>query len=315
MARAPAHAPAPAPAPAAAAVPTPHAGVDDRDASGWTALQRAAEGGDLAELTALLDRGANLEASSPQVYGGATAMVIALEFSEPLAAKLLIDRGASVAGAAGTEALVLAARDGADDLVDLLLQRGVPVRGTRALDAAAKYGRVSAIQRLLRAGAPVNQPDANDHQFTPLMIACMENQLEAARTLLAAGANVNAQDDDGTTVLHWAVFAARPDELHLYRELGQPHDTVYRPQQHAPLVELLLARGAKLEVADAAGNTALHQAAMMDARAAALVLIAAGANRAARNREGKTAYELAVDRHNSVEDALAPRPGGARPRR
>jgi len=49
-----------------------HADVEDVDSSGWTALMRAAEGGKTAEIIALLDHGAKLEASNPKVYGGAT---------------------------------------------------------------------------------------------------------------------------------------------------------------------------------------------------------------------------------------------------
>ncbi len=44
----------------------------------------------------------------------------------------------------------------------------------------------------------------------------------------------------------------------------------------------------------------------MDARAAAVVLGKAGANQAARNRDGKTPYELAHERTNSVERVLHP---------
>src|SRR5882672_6059659 len=95
-----------------------HADVEDVDSSGWTALMRAAEGGKTAEIIALLDHGAKLEASNPKVYGGATPLVIALEFDEHDAAKLLLDRGASVAGSTGIAALELAARSGYDDLVD-----------------------------------------------------------------------------------------------------------------------------------------------------------------------------------------------------
>ena len=53
--------------------------------------------------------------------------------------------------------------------------------------------------------------------------------------------------------------------------------------------------------------TATYQAAMMDAEAAAKLLLAAGANRATKNGEGKTAYELAKARNNSVEPLLRPK--------
>jgi ankyrin repeat protein len=69
-------------------------------------------------------------------------------------------------------------------------------------------------------------------------------------------------------------------------------------------VRLLLAKGAKLDAVDAARNTALHHAAMVDARAAAAILRTAGAKRALRDADRKTALELARDRGNSVVDVL-----------
>jgi ankyrin repeat protein len=282
--------------------------VEDVDSSGWTALMRAAESGQTAEITALLARGANLEASNPKVYGGATPLVIALEFAEHDAATLLLDRGAKVGGKTGTDALELAARGGLDDLVDRLLAAKVSPKGTDALELAAHYGHASTIRKLVKAGATVSVRNKSDHGYTPFIVACQNRQVDAARTLLALGANVNDVDDDGMPALHWAVFAERPDEIHMYRSLGGPHDTVYRAHPDAPLVTLLVAKRAKLEAVDADGNTALHQAAMMNAAAAATALIAAGAHRDAKNGDGKTPLELAQDRANSVEAVLRKRP-------
>lgn len=281
--------------------------VEDVDSSGWTALMRAAQVGKTAEVEALLDRGANIEASNPKVYDGATPLVIALHFDEHDAAMLLLDRGARVAGRLGTDALELAARSGYDDVVDRLLAAKVSPKGTQALHLAAKFGRVSTIKKLVKAGARVRSPNKDDHDYTPFIVACQERQVDAARALLALGANVNDVDADGTPALHWAVFAERPDEIHIYERVGGPHDTVFRAHADAPLVKLLLARRAKLEATDADGNTALHQAALMDAAAAAKVLLAAGANRTKKNRDGKTPYQLARDRNNSVEPLLRKR--------
>jgi uncharacterized protein len=195
---------------------TANADVEAVDSSGWTALMRAAEGGKTTEITALLDRGANIEASHPKVYGGATPFVIALEFDQHDAAKLLLDRGARVTGKTGTDALELAARSGYDDLVDRLLAAKVSPVGTLALQLAANYGRVSTIKKLVKAGAKVRAANKDDHDFTPFIVACQNRQVEAARTLLALGADVNDVDADGTTALHWAVYAERPDAIHIY---------------------------------------------------------------------------------------------------
>jgi ankyrin repeat protein len=282
-------------------------GLEAVDSDGWTALMRASMTGEIPEIIALLDRGANIEASNPKVYDGATPLVIALIFSKYDAAKLFLDRGASIAGKVGTEALVLAARSGYDDLLDRLLKAKVSAKGTHALALAAKYGHVSTIKKLVKAGAKVRSPDKEDHGYTPFIVACQKNQVDAARTLLALGANVNDIDEDGDSALHWAVFGERPDEIHIYRKMGGPHDTEFRPHKDAPMVKLLVSKGAKIEALDAEGNTPLHKAAMFDAAAAVKVLLAAGAKRATKNGEGKTAYQLAKERDNSVEPILRKR--------
>jgi uncharacterized protein len=283
------------------------ADVEDVDSSGWTALMRAAEFGKIDEIRNLLDRGAKLEASNPKVYDGATAMVIALHFDEHDAAVLLLDRGASTAGKLGTDALVLAARSGYDDLVDRLLAAKVVMDGGHSLRVAAKFGRVSTIKKLVKAGAKVRDADKRDHGYTPFIVACQEGQLAAARTLLSLGANVNDVDADGTSALHWAVFGERPAEAHIYRGGHGPHDTTFTQLKDAPLVRLLIQKKAKLEALDGEGNTPLHKAAMFDAIAPAKVLLAAGASRTKKNGEGKTPYELAKERDNEVEAILRKR--------
>lgn len=285
--------------------------IEEKDSRGWNALMNAAEMGKVDDIKALLAKGANIEASDATVYDGATPLLIALEFGQHDAAVLLMDRHASIAKDIGTGALVRAAMYGFDDIVDRLLAAKVSPKGTSALEVAAKYGKVSVMTKLIRAGAEVRAVNKDDHDFSPLIVACQERQVEAAKLLLDEGADVNAVDADGSTALHWAVFGERPDEIHIYEEMGQPHDTVWRPHEKAPLVQLLVARKVKVNVVDKDGNTALHQAAMMDASAAAKVLLAAKINTKAKNKNGFTAYDLARERNNSVEEVL--RPPGVKP--
>jgi ankyrin repeat protein len=87
------------------------------------------------------------------------------------------------------------------------------------------------------------------------------------------------------------VYATRPSEIHRYGRTG-PHTTQWISRADAPLVELLTEHHAALRAIDGEHNTPLHQAAMMNARAPAALRVAGGADRTARNRDGKTPYEL-----------------------
>ena len=67
---------------------------------------------------------------------------------------------------------------------------------------ASLRGHADIGKALLAAGADVNA--ANNFGTTPLILACVYGRLEAARALVAAGANVNAADQDGRTPLNCA---------------------------------------------------------------------------------------------------------------
>lgn len=260
----------------------------------------------MREVEALLAAGADREA---QARHGMTPLLVALDYGHEEAALVLLRAGASTAphAAAGDTALHLAARDGAMQVLEILLRRGVApdVRSSSQrtpLHAAAKYDRVEAIARLLRAGADVDA--VADDAFAPLHVACAEGHLGAATQLLAAKARLDLRTRGGETALHWAVFANRPIEMHIYERLGQPHKTTFIPQREAKLVELLLARGAAVDALDDQKNTPLHKAAMFGAEPAVRALLARGASKTARNGEGLLAHELASRRGNSAIAAL-----------
>ena len=122
-------------------------------------------GGNLEQIEELVRRGANLEIALVKTYPGATPLVTALEFSQPEAAKLLLDRGASTARRVGRHALSLAARSGAVDVIEALLARGVSVKGTTALHAAVRGGGSKAVAPLGRVcDAPERDPSLRPYR-------------------------------------------------------------------------------------------------------------------------------------------------------
>lgn len=114
------------------------------------------------------------------------------------------------------------------------------------------------VRRLLASGTP---PDARDADGTPALVAAARLGLdEIGRTLLDAGADPGAADSLGRTALHAVVRAHRDVD------------------REAAFVELLLARGADLEVRDRTGATPLLVAVLAGDRDQAARLLDAGAD-------------------------------------
>ena len=82
-----------------------------------------------------------------------------------------------------------------------------------SLADAALYGQADAARRLIAAGADVNAPD--DTGMTPLMIAASQGHIGIAQLLIAAKADVNAVSEDKTTALMRAASANRGDAVSL----------------------------------------------------------------------------------------------------
>ena len=106
--------------------------------------------------------------------------------------------------------------------------------------------------------------------------AARSGNIEAVKKQLAAGANVNAPEADGTSALLWAAYQSSPE-----------------------LVQLLLTAGADVNAANAFGVTPLLQAARIGDAATISVLLKAGADLKKAEREGETPL-MAAARAGSV---------------
>lgn len=148
-----------------------------------------------------------------------------------------------------------AAEEGDEVQVQQLLDLGVNpnVRGGAgwtALMMASWKGHLRVVESLLAAGAKVNAQ--NEDEMTALMVA---SETEVVELLLAEGAKVNAEDASGRTALMWA-----------------------SSQGHLEVVELLLNKGAELDARDRRGWTARQRASSQGRREVAKLLRAAGAS-------------------------------------
>ncbi|MDZ7921487.1 ankyrin repeat domain-containing protein [Rhodoferax sp.] len=100
----------------------------------------------------------------------------------------------------GETPLVAAIAADRQDLALALIRRGGTFAGDGALAHAAMRGNLQIVQSLLATGKSPDEPLNNgDGGVTPLMWATNRKFYACMESLLAAGANINAQDKNGTT--------------------------------------------------------------------------------------------------------------------
>jgi len=163
--------------------------------------------------------------------------------------KLLLDRKAALTppgllGEAAGTPLHDAARGGHVATMELLLARGVPLNarefGETAFQVAAGAGQVESLRFLLSKGAKVDYTPPQYGNETALHLATQEGHLAAVKFLIESGANVNAVDAHfGRTPLHKICDHAGLDG------------------ERKEIAELLLDKGAKVDVKDSTGKTPL----------------------------------------------------------
>mmetsp|Transcript_6714 Transcript_6714/g.8776 ORF Transcript_6714/g.8776 Transcript_6714/m.8776 type:complete len:582 (-) Transcript_6714:1574-3319(-) len=176
------------------------------------------------------------------------------------------------------------------------------------------YASVSAF--FIETGIEVDNADRNG--ITPLILACEENNLECAKQLLATGkVNVDLETTEGNTALHHAVKSANVELVRLLlcnkanvdkannNGLRPLHWAVQNPSQSREVIELLLQYGADPNsVSLNELLTPLHIAAVLCNEDVVRVLIEAGANVNAADRDGDTPLHNAAGKTENGQDRI-----------
>lgn len=284
--------------------------VELRLDGGMTLLHLAAGLGLVGLVESLLAHGADVNAGDSE--RGRWPLLAAIEAGHLEVAQLLLARGADPKSedARGRSMLFFVALRGNATAVKELLKLGVPA-GPSCLRTAATSGCVDVVSALIDAGVDVNdQTGFDDKKGTMLMAALptvtsdlmakvtkrepehiRQDQITIAQALVDAGANPNAVDDDGNTVLHLIASGTC-----------------------LPAVEILARHRANLDHLDRSGRTPLIIAIQRGDVSVAEKLIVAGANVNFANENGFTVLMLAVEKQqHSIAELLLVRGASVAP--
>ncbi len=218
--------------------------VNARQPDGSTPLQWAVYEGDTAEVRRLIDAGADVTLANEY---GASAMSLAAEVADTAVLKMLLDAGADAdsPNADGMTALMTVARTGNVEAAKLLVEHGATV------DARENFGGQSA-----------------------LMWAAARRHPAMIEFLLEHGAAIDARSTHRDYQRH-ITAEGRPKSL----DSGGFTPLLYAARENCrACVEVLLAKGADIDLPDPDGVSPLHLAVMNANWDLAKQLIDAGAN-------------------------------------
>jgi uncharacterized protein len=234
-------------------------------------LKEAARGGDLARVVALMDAGADLEEqddgqntalisaswhdhadvvrellkrganASHRNQEGYAGLDYGMERGHRQVVSTFVEYWLESARSANRveevrvlEAIAMAVEPGTKtSLPDGLRPDQPNASGYGPLAMACRWGDQQLVRQLLAMGANPDKQSDSRYQSSPLMETTRDGNVEIARMLLAAGADVNLRDRHGDHALNWAAFFGHPAMVRLLVDKGSRLDFTGQSPENA----------------------------------------------------------------------------------
>ncbi|KAL8585022.1 hypothetical protein ACOMHN_043658 [Nucella lapillus] len=301
------------------------ADVNWMDQKHRTPLLVAAELGHLDIVRTLIRAGANVDA---QDRNGHTALMMACVSNHVSVVQLLLDSRANpnLAAIRGTTPLLEAVSHQYMEVAESLLAAGCDVnladrlhqapmheairQVSQYFDPAASEEAVGLVRRLMKCGANL---DLGDNQgWTPLYQTAYGGHLELSKLLVESGADLTVLTSTGESIMHAAVSGNNLDIVHFLIGAGCSVNVASKSGQTPLMVGIISKSRIQIlsEVVEVGGDinkaeysslhTPLHEAIHQHYNQAATLLIDAGCDLTAQNKEHQSALCLACHKGNEV---------------
>ncbi len=193
-----------------------------------TALEYAAQYGQLNIARLLLERGANLN-QNRELHDGQSYIIDPLRWAamanHPELIRLLIEHGATISYNNWESPIYAAVESGSVDALKALVNSGVKLnhpeltKTFNPLQAAIRSGKLDMVKFLVSMGADINARTQDTRE--PLVFGAVEWP-SILQFLINKGANIHIPFDGGNTILHYAAGRGTSETIDILVQAGSP---------------------------------------------------------------------------------------------